>query len=114
MMFTTPNFDYTGKLIWAWGSYIALTLTYTFISIPYVSLIGVITNDPKERLSANSYRFVMTKIAMFLVTIIVPMAALYFGKKLGQRLPAGDGLHGDCVDAVVYLLFLQRKRAHYA
>jgi Na+/melibiose symporter-like transporter len=81
MMFTTPNFDYTGKLIWAWGSYIALTLTYTFISIPYVSLIGVITNDPKERLSANSYRFVMTKIAMFLVTIIVPMAALYFGKK---------------------------------
>ncbi|MBZ0058985.1 MULTISPECIES: MFS transporter [unclassified Leclercia] len=80
MMFTTPNFDYTGKLLWAWGSYIALTLTYTFISIPYVSLIGVITDDPKERLSANSYRFVMTKIAMFLVTIIVPMAALYLGQ----------------------------------
>ncbi len=33
MMFTTPNFDYTGKLIWAWGSYIALTLNlYVYLN----------------------------------------------------------------------------------
>ncbi len=28
-------------------------------------MIGVITSDPVERLSANGYRFVMTKIAAF-------------------------------------------------
>lgn len=80
LMFITPDFSYLGKLIWAYTTYILLTLTYTFIAIPYISIIGVITNDSQERLSANTYRFVMTKIAMFLVSIIVPVAAV----KLGQ------------------------------
>lgn len=45
-----------------WATYVLLTLTYTLIAIPYVSLISVITDDPQERLSANGYRFVMTKL----------------------------------------------------
>lgn len=43
-------------------------------------MIGVITSDPVERLSANGYRFVMTKIAAFLVTIVVPMLAVWLGQ----------------------------------
>lgn len=80
LMFITPDFSYLGKLIWAYATYILLTLAYTFIAIPYISVIGVITDDSRERLSANTYRFVMTKIGMFLVSIIVPVAAV----KLGQ------------------------------
>lgn len=79
LAFITPDFGYTGKLIWAYGSYIFLTLMFTAVTIPYISLIGVITVDPVERLSANGYRFVFVKIAAFLVTIVVPSAALYFG-----------------------------------
>lgn len=92
MMFMTPNFDYFGKLVWAYTTYILLTMAYTFIAIPYISLIGVITSDSKERLSANTYRFVMTKIAMFLVSIIVPVAALQLGQgdlALGYQLSMG-------------------------
>lgn len=80
LMFITPDFNYAGKLIWAYASYIVMTLMYTLITIPYISLIGVITDDPIERLSANGYRFVMTKIAAFLVTIIVPLMSAYLGK----------------------------------
>nr|WP_241391556.1 MFS transporter [Yersinia frederiksenii]ULG19849.1 hypothetical protein 49p1_00140 [Yersinia frederiksenii] len=80
LMFITPDFSYFGKLVWAYTTYILLTLSYTFIAIPYISIIGVITSDSQERLSANTYRFVMTKIAMFLVSILVPVAAA----KLGQ------------------------------
>ena len=50
-----------------------------FVTIPYISLIGVITDDPAERLSANGYRFVLVKVAAFLVTIVVPALALYLG-----------------------------------
>ncbi|MGY5956023.1 Glycoside/pentoside/hexuronide:cation symporter, GPH family [Kosakonia sp. BK9b] len=80
LMFITPDFSYLGKLIWAYATYILLTLAYTFIAIPYVSVIGVITDDSRERLSANTYRFVMTKIGMFLVSIIVPFAAAKLGE----------------------------------
>lgn len=92
LMFITPDFTYLGKLAWAYATYILLTLMYTLIAIPYVSLIGVISEDPIERLSANGYRFVMTKIAAFMVSIMVPMLAVYLGKgslSLGYQLSMG-------------------------
>ncbi|MEL4016985.1 MFS transporter [Dryocola clanedunensis] len=92
LMFTTPDVAYTAKLAWAYFTYILMTLVYTAIAIPYISLIGVITDDPAERLSANGYRFVMTKIAAFLVTIVVPFLAVWLGqgnKALGYQLAMG-------------------------
>lgn len=92
LMFITPEAAYTAKLAWAYLTYILMTLVYTAITIPYISLIGVITDDPNERLSANGYRFVMTKIAAFLVTIVVPMLAVWLGqgnKALGYQLAMG-------------------------
>ena len=79
LAFITPDVAYTYKLAWAYFSYILLTLIFTIVTIPYISLIGVITNDPAERLSANGYRFVLVKVAAFLVTIVVPALALYLG-----------------------------------
>lgn len=92
LMFITPDVAYTAKLAWAYFTYILMTVVYTAITIPYISLIGVISNDPVERLSANGYRFVMTKIAAFLVTIVVPMLAVWLGqgsKAHGYQLSMG-------------------------
>ncbi|EGI5320720.1 MFS transporter [Salmonella enterica subsp. enterica serovar Mgulani] len=92
LMFITPDMAYMAKLAWAYGTYILMTLVYTAITIPYISMIGVITSDPVERLSANGYRFVMTKIAAFLVTIVVPMLAVWLGqgnKALGYQFSMG-------------------------
>ena len=79
LAFITPDLAYSYKLAWAYFSYILLTLVFTVVTIPYISLIGVITDDPAERLSANGYRFVLVKVAAFLVTIVVPALALYLG-----------------------------------
>ena len=79
LAFITPDVAYSYKLAWAYFSYILLTLLFTIVTIPYISLIGVITDDPAERLSANGYRFVLVKVAAFLVTIVVPALALYLG-----------------------------------
>ncbi|WP_291846392.1 MFS transporter [Lutibacter sp.] len=80
LTFTTPGFDYSGKLIYAYVTYIFVTLMFTSVTIPYISLIGVLTSDPKERLSANGYRLFFAKIAAFLVSIVVPIMAEKFGK----------------------------------
>ena len=72
LMFTNIEGSYQTKLIWAAGTYIFNTLMFTALTIPYISLVGVITNDPKERLSANTYRFIIAKIATLLVTTYVP------------------------------------------
>lgn len=93
LTFTTPGFDYTGKLIYAYVTYIFVTIMFTAVTIPYISLIGVLTSDPKERLSANGYRLFFAKIAAFLVTIVVPIMAASLGKNdLGRGYQIAMGL----------------------
>ncbi|ORM73492.1 MFS transporter [Pantoea wallisii] len=113
LMFITPDVDYTLKLAWAYFTYILMTVIYTAITIPYISLIGVITDDPQERLSANGYRFVMTKIAAFLVTIVVPLMAVWLGqgnKAQGYQIAMGImGLLGALL--FIFCFFTTRERS---
>lgn len=80
LTFTTPGFDYAGKMVYAYVTYIFVTIMFTSVTIPYISLIGVLTSDPQERLSANGYRLFFAKIAAFLVSIVVPILAEKWGK----------------------------------
>lgn len=62
LAFTTPNLSPAGKLVWAWVTYNALMLLYSAINIPYGALSGVMTDDPLERTSLNSYRMALAQI----------------------------------------------------
>jgi GPH family glycoside/pentoside/hexuronide:cation symporter len=79
IVFTTPDFEYAGKLIWAYVTYTILMIVFTFVTIPYISLPGVITDDPQERLSANGYRLFFAKVAALMVTTFVPLFAARWG-----------------------------------
>ncbi|ADP09991.1 hypothetical protein EJP617_03100 [Erwinia sp. Ejp617] len=80
MMFTTPDWSYDNKVIYAFVTYFLMSLTYTAINIPYCSLGGVITNDPGERVSCQSYRFVMVGIATLILSLsLLPMAGWFGG-----------------------------------
>ena len=114
LTFITPDVAYTYKLAWAYFSYTLLTLLFTIVTIPYISLIGVITDDPAERLSANGYRFVLVKIAAFLVTIVVPALALYLGEgnmQAGYQPAMGlMGLLGSILFRVCFFTTKERIR----
>ncbi|WP_027330013.1 MFS transporter [Marinimicrobium agarilyticum] len=95
LMFSTPDWSYNAKLVWAYATYILVTVMFTSVTIPYISLIGVLTPDPKERLSANGYRLFFAKVAAFLVTIIVPIMAESWGDgDLAVGYQASMGLMG--------------------
>ncbi|MCG8697267.1 MAG: MFS transporter [Bacteroidales bacterium] len=57
LTFTTPNLSITGKLIWAYSTYILLTLVYTASNVPYNALLGVMTSNHNERTNLSSFRF---------------------------------------------------------
>jgi glycoside/pentoside/hexuronide:cation symporter, GPH family len=79
LVFTTPELSYNGKLIWAYATYILMMLVFTAVTIPYISLPGVLTADPQERLSANGYRLFFAKGAALMVTTFVPLFAAKWG-----------------------------------
>jgi GPH family glycoside/pentoside/hexuronide:cation symporter len=58
MLFTTPNFGPTGKIIYAYATYLLFFLIYTANNIPYGALMAVMSSDDKERTSLGSYRMV--------------------------------------------------------
>ncbi|HEY9187617.1 MAG TPA: MFS transporter [Ignavibacteria bacterium] len=67
LAFTTPNFNYTGKLIYAYITYILLMTLYSVNNLPYSALSGVMTADVNERTTLSSYRFIFAMIAAFIV-----------------------------------------------
>jgi len=57
LMFTCPaGLGTTGKLVYAYVTYIVFTLVYTANNIPYGALMAVMTGDDKERASIGSFR----------------------------------------------------------
>ena len=103
LTFTTPDLSYNLKLAWAYATYTLVMLVFTMVTIPYISLIGVLTSDPKERLSANGYRLFFAKIAAFLVTIAVPVLAEAWG---GGHLARGYQLAMGLMGLLATVMFL--------
>lgn len=71
LAFSTPNFEYKGKLIYAAVTYTFLLLLYAASNLPYSALSGVITGDMSERNSISSYRFVAVMFAQFFVQVFM-------------------------------------------
>jgi Na+/melibiose symporter-like transporter len=71
LAFSTPNFSYKGKLIYAAATYTLLLLLYASSNLPYSALSGVITGDMGERNSISSYRFVAVMFAQFFVQVFM-------------------------------------------
>lgn len=59
LAYSTPDLSLNGKMIYAAITYTLLTLLYTVVNIPYCALGGVITNDPTQRISLQSWRFLV-------------------------------------------------------
>ncbi|NRB49444.1 MAG: MFS transporter [Saprospiraceae bacterium] len=68
LLFTTPDYEETGKVIYAAIMYLLLSTTYTAVNLPYSALSGVMTADSAERTELNQYRFFLGFIGMFIVS----------------------------------------------
>jgi len=79
LLYTGPNFSATGKLIYAYTTYIIFTLVYTANNIPYGALMAVMTGDDKERTSLGSYRMVGAFTGGMVVQGALLFLVAYFG-----------------------------------
>ncbi|WP_299140747.1 glycoside-pentoside-hexuronide (GPH):cation symporter [uncultured Vibrio sp.] len=74
LAFYTPDFGATGKIVYAYASYIFLTLMYTAINVPYCAMANALSNDSTERTSLQSYRFALsTAGGLVVATVALPL-----------------------------------------
>jgi glycoside/pentoside/hexuronide:cation symporter, GPH family len=94
LAFLTPHFNVSGKLVYAYITYILLLTIYSMNNIPYSALSGVITGDMKERASLFSVRFVFVCLA----TIAIQGFALPMVNHFGQ----GDSAKGYAITMGIF------------
>ncbi|NLU38062.1 MAG: MFS transporter [Bacteroidales bacterium] len=70
LLFTTPNFDTTGRLVYAYITYTFMMMAYTAVNVPYASLLGVMTANTNDRTTLASYRMVFAFGGSLLVVAI--------------------------------------------
>lgn len=80
LTFYTPDFSYTGKLIYAYCSYTLLSLLYSAINVPYCAMINNISQSSVERVSLQSWRFAMSSAGGLLVSVAALPAVAWLGK----------------------------------
>ena len=79
LAFTTPDFNESGKEIYALLTYALLMLAYTAINIPYCALGAALTTNPAERVSVQSYRFVFAMLGGLMVSSLTLPLVDFFG-----------------------------------
>jgi GPH family glycoside/pentoside/hexuronide:cation symporter len=79
LAFTTPNISPAGKIVWAWVTYNLLMLLYSAINIPYGALSGVMTDDPLERTTLNSYRMALAQVGGIIANSSFMVLIVKFG-----------------------------------
>ena len=78
LVFWSPELSQTMKQVYAAVTYVFLIIANSCYAIPYVSLNGVISSDPQERIDINVIRFPLSKVGGFLCTLFIPILMGYF------------------------------------
>lgn len=82
---------FSGSVLYAYVSYVALTIFYTLVNVPYGALNASLTRDNKEISILTTVRMIMANIGGLIVGFGVPRLLKYFDPNLSTDMPETDG-----------------------
>ena len=94
LAFYVPDFGTTGKLIYAFVTYLCLSFLYTLVNIPFCAMLPFLTNDSRERTTLSAVRILLGSLG----ATIVAVATLPLVGALGK----GNQEHGFFYTAVIF------------
>lgn len=96
LTFTTPDWSMEGKIIYAYISYSIMMMIYSVINVPYASLLGVMSDDTKQRTILSSYRMIFafagSILALALIDPLVNLFSQMFGGDFAKGWQMGVGV----------------------
>ncbi|MBQ8046695.1 MAG: MFS transporter [Prevotella sp.] len=105
LLFTTPDWEYGAKLVWAYVTYILMMTVYTGINVPYGAMLGVMTDDSREKTVFSSFRMFFAYGGSFIALAAwEPIVSLF--KEAGQSSTAAWQHSMMVVASCCFVLFL--------
>ncbi|WP_214464259.1 glycoside-pentoside-hexuronide (GPH):cation symporter [Levilactobacillus brevis] len=104
LVFTTPNMSLTGKLVWAYVTYIGVDVLYSAVNIPITSILPSLTSNPQERVTLSTIRQFMGTAGATLITGITLTMVAFFGHG-STTSPRGWFIWALIVAVIVVVIF---------
>lgn len=80
LLFITPHCGETGRLVWAYVTYMLMMTVYTAINVPYGSMLGVVTDNSNEKTVFSSYRMFFAYAGSFVAVFAwEPLVKIFTG-----------------------------------
>ncbi|MDR1448478.1 MAG: MFS transporter [Candidatus Ancillula sp.] len=76
LCFVVPPLAETGKVVYAAVTYVALSMVYTTINVPFGALNAALTRDPQETTVLTSVRMWLVNVAQVAITYGIPTIVL--------------------------------------
>jgi GPH family glycoside/pentoside/hexuronide:cation symporter len=107
LLFTTPDWSYGAKLIYAYVTYILMMTIYTAINVPYGAMLGVMTDDSQEKTVFSSFRMFFAYGGSFIALAAWEPLVNFFKSSVSQSSTASAWQYAMMVIAAVcFVLFL--------
>jgi GPH family glycoside/pentoside/hexuronide:cation symporter len=91
LTFTVPSFSGNALLLYAYITYSVMMMVYSLINVPYASLLGVMSADPKQRNIFASFRMVFAFAGSLIALALIEPLVNTFSKKAGGIVDARTG-----------------------
>jgi GPH family glycoside/pentoside/hexuronide:cation symporter len=69
---------YSGSLLYAYASYVGLSMCYTLVNVPYGALNASLTRDTDEITTLTSVRMFLANVGGLIVSVGIPLLVEYF------------------------------------
>jgi sugar (glycoside-pentoside-hexuronide) transporter len=104
LTFSTPDLDATGKLVWAYVTYVLFGILYTVVGIPYSALTSSLTSDHQERTVLSTIRMAFAFTGGYAISVgMLPLVGLF--SDAGSGFQNVMVLFGIAATALLWLTF---------
>ena len=120
LLFITPQCGETGRLAWAYFTYMLMMTVYTAINVPYGSMLGVVTDNSDEKTVFSSYRMFFAYAGSFVAVFAWEPLVKFFTDLCGGDTPLIALQHGwqyamvviSATTLILFLLCFRMTREH--
>lgn len=106
LTFTTPDWSVSSKIVYAYITYTLMMMVYSLINVPYASLLGVISSNPKVRTELSSYRMIFAFGGSIIALLLIePLVKFFSHLKPGAENVTFGWQAAIAVFAVLAVLF---------
>lgn len=102
LVFTTPEWSSTGKLVWAYLTYIIFSFGYTMVNIPMGSILPTLSADSRERTKIVTSRTIFSSLG----SLTSASMALFLISRLGHGNMAEGYRNTNVVFGIMVIIIL--------